>query len=155
MRHSNFPFGLMALMLFVATVSCNRQTSDVSYYWNPDYEYGTFYPSFMGKIDRAENGKGFGVKNDDCELWADCYLIQIEGEDSLVFPQNYLKGANKASVVLDTTYQDNGIAIMNKVIAYEGNNGPMFYEISCGYPVEKEEKYGDLFRTCISEFPRF
>ena len=110
-------------MLFVATVSCNRQTSDVSYYWNPDYEYGTFYPSFLGKIDRAENGKGFGVKNDDCELWADCYLIEIEGEDSLVFPQNYLKGANKASVVLDTTYQDNGIAIMNKVIACQRATG--------------------------------
>lgn len=156
----------LALLSLLSTVSCNQLPADLSYHWNRAYEYGTLYPTFMGEIHYPQNVKGFSVENDESVLWADCYLIRLRDNNVEEYNGEFIEGYNeeyainylrddKGPVVLvDTTFMDNNNIVLNKVIAYYGVD-PMFYEIKCTYPADKEVKYGELYRKCVSEFPCF
>lgn len=157
MKHSII-IPVLILIAAISAVSCRHHHSELSYHWNIYYEYGTFYPTILGEIDYAQNGKGFSVGNGECILWADCYLMRLCGnsEENLreEYAINRLINDRGPIVVLDTTFVEGDNIVINKVIAYNGID-PMFYEINCSYPSDKEDMYGKLFRKCVSEFPSF
>ena len=157
-KTSLFRSTVILILAFAFMPSCRNSATKsnpaLSYYWNELEEYGTLYPTFMGEIDLPENGKGFSVENDESELWADCYYFRIKNEEE-DWAASYLRNnSNGPVVLLDTTYTQNGLTHLNKVVVYCGGD-PMFYEISCSYPTEKEGKYDKLYRECVSKFPSF
>lgn len=157
MKHS-FIIPALILIAAISAVSCRHHASELSYHWNKYYEYGALYPAIFGEIDHAQNGKGFSVGNGESTLWADCYLMRLCGDSEEDLREEYainrLNGGKGPVVVLDTTFVEGTNIIMNKVIAYYGVD-PLFYEINCSYPSDKEEVYGELYRKCVSEFPSF
>lgn len=130
----------------------SHPSEDLSYYWNEWEEYGTYFPSFLGEeIILPQNLKGFGVENEDCGLDADTFLDYSEGDGEQKVTLDYLKGSPGPKTILDTTYFDGNIIVMEKVVAYD----MQFFQFWCRYPKSKHESYGNLFRQCKEKFPEF
>lgn len=134
------------------TPPVSHPTEDLSYYWNEWEEYGTYFPSFLGEeIILPQNLKGFGLENEDCGLHADTFLDYSEGDGELKVTLDYLKGSKGLKTILDTTYFDGNIIVMEKVVAYD----MQFFHFRCRYPKSKQESYGKLFCLCKERFPEF
>lgn len=140
---------LFALALIVCLCQC-RNNIPVSCYWNEGYGYGTPYPTFLGKQQFAQNGKGFSMKNGECELWTDLYYDRVDEVGNLLVAREVLTSFPGPETIVDTTYSDGNFIVMDKVVVYE----MQFLEIWCRYPASKKKSYGELFRQCIDRFPQ-
>ena len=122
----------------------------VSCYWNEGYGYGTPYPTFLGKQQFAQNGKGFSVGKGECELWADLYYDRADEDGGLLVARDLLRSYPGPETIVDTTYSDGDFIVMDKVVVYD----IQFLEIWCRYPASEEQSHGELFRQCVDQFPQ-
>lgn len=146
---SNIKSFLCAFALTTCLCQCGNDMP-ISYYWNEEYGYGTPYPTFLGKQQLAQNGKGFSMKDGECELWADLYYDRTDEDGELLVAREFLNGYPGPETIVDTTYSDGGFIIMDKVVVFD----MQFLELWCKYPASEQQSYGELFCQCFDMFPQ-
>lgn len=146
---SNIKRFLCAFALTACLCQCGND-APISYYWNETYGYGTPYPTFLGKQQFAQNGKGFSIENGECELWVDLYYDRTDEDGELLVAREFLNGYPGPETIVDTTYSDGGFIIMDKVVVFD----MQFLELWCKYPASEQQSYGELFCQCFDMFPQ-
>jgi len=148
--HKCYQMSRCATIVLVVMLLFACSTEPVSYHWNEVYGYGTSYPSLLGKKHFAQNGKGFSVKNTECELWADLFYDRVDEDGNLLVANDFLHGCLGPKTIIDTTYNEGSYTVMDRVVAYD----MQFLEIWCKYPTSEQQKIGQLFRLCFDRFPQ-
>lgn len=130
----------------------SHPSEDISFYWNEWDEYGTYFPTILGdEIDLPENLKGFGVKNEDCEFYADYMHDYLDDNGEMKVAHEVLRGHPGPEALVDTAYVEGNFIVMSKYVVCDER----FFHYGCKFLTSKEQTYGKLFRQCMDKFPEF